>query len=377
MLKNNITAQRKTSFEVLRIISMIMIIFHHFAVHWWFSFSNEFSIPRLRWNLIAIWWKIWVDVFVLISWYFLIQRTEKLFDLKKILKLYWQIFFYSISIFIVFFFLKESSINWTELIKAIFPISTSSWWFVSTYFVLFLIHPFLNKFLLGLKQQTYKNFIIFSLILFSLIPTFLPFFWWWWNLLWFMVLYALSWYIKLYWINVNITAKQYFYLFCICFILTYLTSFIFTLLSTKFNFFNLWITYFYGQDKISILLISLFLFMIFEKKDIKYNKYINLIASSTFWIYLIHDSSYVREFLRTTTFKNATFQNSITLIPYSIIVVFWVFMICSMIDLARKFLIEKYYMKFINKNENKISNKISQSFYKLKSYFTSQSETFK
>ena len=94
--------------------------------------------------------------------------------------------------------------------------------------------------------------------------------------------------------------------------------------------------------------------MVFVKTPISTNKFINLISSTTFGIYLIHDDNYIRTFIWQILFKNFQYQTSIWLIPYSIGICLLVFIICSIIDLIRIKCLEKYYMKFVNKYSEKI-----------------------
>lgn len=90
------------------------------------------------------------------------------------------------------------------------------------------------------------------------------------------------------------------------------------------------------------------LFMGFVTLKMNYHKWINMIASATFGVYLIHDSSYIRYYLWTNIFKINQYQDSTFLILYSILVVFILYVSCTMIDLIRKKLVEKPYMLFVN-----------------------------
>ncbi|KAA9302211.1 acyltransferase family protein [Aerococcus sanguinicola] len=76
--------KRQTNIELLRIISIIMIIFHHFAVHGGFNWeATAITIPHFWYNFIVIGGKVGVNIFILISGYFLITKQDKLFDVKK------------------------------------------------------------------------------------------------------------------------------------------------------------------------------------------------------------------------------------------------------------------------------------------------------
>lgn len=108
-------------------------------------------------------------------------------------------------------------------------------------------------------------------------------------------------------------------------------------------------TYFYGMEKISVLLISLTLFMAFATLKIGYYKWVNTLASATFGVYLIHDSNIVRPFLWIDVFRNFQYQNSLLLIPYSILVVLFVYAVCTVIDLMRQRFLEKPFMRLVDR----------------------------
>lgn len=352
---------RQSSIELLRIIAMIMIVFHHFAVHGDFDWqSTGATIPHLWYNLIMMGGKIGVDVFVLISGYFLINSNGKIFNFKRILKFWGQVFFYSIGIYVVSCALGVSDFRIKSLIKAIFPITFSSWWFASTYFVLYIIHPFLNKFLHGLDKKSYQSLLVMLVILWSVIPTFTTFSYQSNSLLWFMTLYAIAGYAQLYGFNRKLTSKHYFVLWLIFSILTYALSVIFTLMGERWNIFLSYSTYFFGQEKVTVLLISLALFMCFATLEMNYHKWINVLASATFGVYLIHDNNILQPLLWGDVFNNAQYQDSLFLVPYSIIVVIIVYLICTIIDLIRRQIFEKYYMLLVNKYEDTILKPFSR-----------------
>ncbi len=270
--------KRESNFELLRIVAMLMIIFHHFAFHGDFNFeSTGITISRLWYNFIFMGGKVGVNIFVLISGYFLI--LSKGFDCKKMFKLVGQIFVYSI----LFFDTSGSTI------ANFFPILFSKWWFASTYFVLYLIHPFLNMFLNSLDKRAFQNMLLVFAFLWSIIPTFTTSQFQCNNLLWFVLLYAIAGYVRLYGFNEKYTVKTYFFLWVIFSLLTYFSSVILTIVDIKSDVFKpAYVTYFYGINTFSVLLISLTLFMTFAKLKINYNRWLNLLASTTFGIYHVN-----------------------------------------------------------------------------------------
>lgn len=341
---------RQTNIELLRIISMLMIVFHHFAVHGGFDWKTSYiTIPHFWYNFIVMGGHIGVNIFVLISGYFLITSSGKFLNFKKILRFWGQIFFYSISIFVIFSLLHVHDYGVKTFIKSVFPITFSSWWFASTYFVLYIIHPFLNIFLNSLNKKNYQILLMMLIIIWSVIPTFTTSGFQCNPLWWFVTLYAIAGYARRYGFNPAYTTKTYFILWGILSVLTYFSSVIFTVLGTRWKVFSTHTSYFYGEQTLPALLISITLFMAFVTLKIGYHGLVNKLATATFGVYLIHDSNIVRPFLWIDVFQNFQYQNSIFLIPYSIFVVIFVYIICTGIDLMRQHIFEKPFMFIVNR----------------------------
>ena len=340
---------RNTSIELLRIISMIMIMFHHFAYHGNFEWNfNEVTLPHLWYDFILMGGKVGVDIFVLISGYFLIENTEKLFQPKKLLKFWGQVVFYSIMTYLLSVMLRLNAFEIEQLIKVCLPITYPGWWFASTYFMLYLIHPFLNKLLHGLSKTEYQYLILMMVLCWSIIPTATTQLFESNSLLWFVTLYGIAGYVNLYGGNQKLQSKHYFSLYFMVLIITYTVSTTFLFLGTKKEEWSTHAIDFFEIERLPILLMAITLFMGFVTLKMNYHKWINMIASATFGVYLIHDSSYIRYYLWTNIFKINQYQDSTFLILYSILVVFILYVSCTMIDLIRKKLVEKPYMLFVN-----------------------------
>lgn len=352
-------ADRQSNIELLRIISIVMITFHHFACHGNFDWqSTGATIPHLWYNLILMGGKVGVDVFILISGYFLTNSNGPIFNFKRILKFWGQVFFYSIGIYVVSCIFGISDFGIKHFIETFFPITFSSWWFASAYFVLYIIHPFLNKLLHGLDKKAYQSLLIILVIMWSIIPTFTSSSYQSNSLLWFVTLYAIAGYVRIYGFNSKLTSKHYMILCAIFSVLTYASSVFFAIIGRDLFIFSEY--YFYNQNTVPVLLVSLSLFMSFATLKMKYHKWINIIASATFGVYLIHDNAIICPILWCKIFKNAQYQDSLYLIPYSIIVVAIVFIVCTIIDLIRKSVFEKPYMLLVNKYADKVLNPFSK-----------------
>ena len=357
------TMYRNSSIELLRIISMVMIMFHHFAYHGNFEWNyNEITIPHLWYNFILMGGKVGVNIFVLISGFFLIENTERLFQPKKLLKFWGQVVFYSITTYFLSIVLQINNFDIKQIIKICFPITYPGWWFASTYFMLYLIHPFLNKLLHNLNKNVYQYLILLVVLCWSIIPTLTTQLFESNSLLWFITLYVIAGYAKIYGFNERLKSKHYFFLFLIVLVCSYLISVSFLVLGTKRNELAVHAIDFFGMERFPILLMALFLFMTFAKLKIKYNKWINVIASATFGVYLIHDSSYIRYYIWWNIFKINQYQESLFLIPYSILVVFIIYVLCTGIEMVRKVLLERPYIIFVNKYVNLLINPLNKIY---------------
>lgn len=359
--QNNI--ERNSSFELLRILAIIMIVASHFSAHGEFSFPLGISINKGFMQLLSLGGKIGVNIFVLISGYFLIVSDS--FKLKKLVKLWFQIFFYSFSIYLIFLFIGGYPFKLDEFISSCFPIISNKYWFAGIYVILYLYIPYINKFLFSLDKNTYKKLLLTMFFCWSLIPTLTAQPMYGTDLIWFLFLYCFAAYIRLYFNNKE-TSKKYFLFAVVVCVLTFLSTIIFDGMGEYLNDMNFYATYLYGKEKIPIFLISLFLFLGFKNLDIKKSKVINVLASATFGVYLIHDNELVRDFLWNNFFKNSTYANSNLLMPYALCSIFIVYLGCTVIELIRVAILEKPFMRFLDKHEYKFENSKNRILKKLK-----------
>lgn len=346
---------RQSNIELLRIIAMLLIVAHHFSLYSGFDFSNDaVTINKLWIQFIKIGGKIGANVFVLISGYFLI--SAKSLKTNKVIKLWVQIFTYSSVIFALFIATGKEPFGIRELIKHLLPITFSQWWFVSAYFVLYLLSPYINIFLNSLDKKNYQRFLVLLTACWCIVPTLTGKSFESNNLLWFVYLYACAGYIRLYNPKTNVKGIIYILLSFLVTVLTFCSVIVFDVLGTKISFFRDNPTLFYGMQMLPILIISVLMFIGFKKISVRQSRIINLISSATFGVYLIHDAGYVRLFLWRTIFRSASYSDSNFLILYSFVVIATVFVICTFVELIRIYFLEKHYLSFIDSIAEKIDN---------------------
>ena len=147
---------RESSMELLRIISMSMIVILHFLSH---GIKPE-NLPGNLYYFLSPFFICGVNLFFLISGYFQVK-----YSIKGILRLGLLVFFFGlVNQFLLYYF--QGSLSVGNLIKLVlFPISGSPYWFLAVYFILIIISPILNSFIKLLSIPQYNKFlIVFSFI---------------------------------------------------------------------------------------------------------------------------------------------------------------------------------------------------------------------
>lgn len=156
-MKNfNLKKPRQSNIELLRIVSMLMIILWHINIG--FGGDKDLYVFSLG-NQINAFTVVGVNCFVLISGFFGIKFKSKTF-----INLLLQCLFYSfiISLFCHVLFGSHIDFKMTFL-----PISSNVWWFMTVYVMLYLSAPLLNK---ALDNMTFKELlnVLLSLVIINI-----------------------------------------------------------------------------------------------------------------------------------------------------------------------------------------------------------------
>lgn len=356
---------RKSNFELMRIISMVMIIYYHIILHGnillnskniYFTFTNE---------IIEFLIIVHVNLFMLLTGYF---QVDSKFKLSKVFSLLAQTIFYAIIIMIILSCLGLVSLNKVGIIREVFLLeNTGQYWFIKVYLLLYCLSPFINILINSLEQGRYKSLIFTSVLLICVLPYITG------NKGFFIndgftlynaiVMYLIGAYLKKYKIKdsyhfANMPKRKYqtvmliFYIFLALINYTlYKTSIQLAVSSPIFNeIFGNFVSCVFGYENPIIILQSICFFLFFESLDIKYNKIINRIAKLIFGVYLIHENFLLQPLL----YKMLKIDNgmiySFRFILYVIFIVLFIFIIGILIEFLR----QKFF-KFIY--DRKISHK--------------------
>ena len=163
-------AERNANVELLRIFSMLTIVAHHYAAFGFYAEELAFSRNKIFVDIFGMAGHVGVDLFVLISAYFMATAR---FRLKKLLMLMGNVWFYSLGITAVFLLTGLAAPGREVLKQAVFPLLTSCYWFASYYVLLMLFSPFLNAMTARLDRRSHGALCLLCVALCMLLPEFL------------------------------------------------------------------------------------------------------------------------------------------------------------------------------------------------------------
>lgn len=368
------TLDRNYSLDLLRILSMLMIQFLHICTHG--NADSIFYPGTINWYIMKFIYMVCVcsvNIFIMISGYFSVYKR---FNFKRLFRTCAAVWFYSWVCLIIVKAFGLCELTTNQLLTAIFPISYRQYWFATCYIVLSLLSPFLNKFLNHISRREYKGFLICLFVCMVLWHDFLPLS----NpmgvdngysVVWFIFLYCLAGYIRIYKDSYKFSFKK-------CVVVFFSTSvvmtFLFVVLTNVGHIipiieeFNL-AQYYNSYCSILTLFQALSLFLVFRDRELKNDilkKIIAFFAPLTFGVYLIHDNSIIRHILYTSIFGIDKLSDSTLSLIVVLFGIMASFVIYATFEFFRKLVFDKILQSpKIGQALDKIQNYIEYKIYRL------------
>lgn len=333
---------RVSNFELVRIISMLMIVCHHVLVH---------GVQQVVGNHNIVLWLLdnfvifGVNIFLLISGYFTIKPT-----IKKFISLMWICSFYKIFHLLFWTFVLDTPqpiLYWIAKPICV-PFSTGGW-FMDVFVLLFLISPIINKALNAMSKKEYVN----GLLILSAI-----------NIIWGWILgdpvnpvgYSLMHFAYIYYIGYGCRLLTENESSCNAsnrrkYIMILAASIVATMILTIMTFYMDLLVKLSAYNNPLIILSSVMIFMLLIQGCQFYNKRVNFVAASMLPVYLIHDQGGVAAWYM-ELFKDAFINYGLQIfIVIAIALIASLFVFTVTIDQIRKKsspFIEEYLCKCIN-----------------------------
>lgn len=340
-----IKRERNSTIELLRILCMLAVIAHHCIVHGGAMDMNPCANKYIA-SIILPLGKISFTCFVAISMWFLVDQQ---FKAVRFIRAWLEVLFYSFLMMFPTVALggQATTADW---LGSLLPIGGNSHGFAATYLAFYLLLPLLNKiakditkrqtlwclFVLGYIQIVGPVIAQFGLANLALHPFVSE-----------ITLFACCFFIALYlkrWapriaLNTLIMGSTAFAVWLIVFVLTVQSWRVggnWLIASSMFA---------AGENSVLYLLGGFSLFLCFNSLPQFHSRFINLVASTTFGVLLIHDHGFFRYVLWGRVVDTASWWYSNNYILLLTGWTFGLFITCSTIDFIRQRTLERPFMR--------------------------------
>lgn len=337
---------RNSSIELLRLVSMLMIVGFHYV---WCSNLDQSWLTTQDISLKKIVYEFiyggggWVGnfIFFAISVWFLADRTTSLrSDLRRVWIMERELLFWGILLFVVCVLLRQNgyyvgtSGDAAMLVKSVFPLSMELWWYPTSYAIFLLLFPFLNKGMRSLGKDLHRNLSIICLIIwgfFGMIPkvrfdliqqgVFV-------FIYWYILLTYYKWYMR------KLSKRGAWYLLGagiaveLIFIIAANIFYQLTDKMAKMQFFM------FTRWRLPAMMIGFAVFVLVSNVEF-HSKVVNVIAASSFGVYLIHYNPYIFSFWTHYVPAERVYVSKHAL-ALGLMVIVTVFVLCLVLDLMRQ-----------------------------------------
>lgn len=354
--------KRIVSIELLRIIAMMMVVMLHYL-------GKGGLLPELTGEITTNGYVAWamealcivaVNVYMLISGYVLVNSE---FKLRRLVELICQVLFYTIlveGIAIVAGLVELESITLNRVLELLFPFQMKHYWFMTAYVIMYLFSPILWAAVRQMEKKQLQNVIVLLLVFFSISKSVLPV-----ELmvdqegydaLWFICVYLVAAYIRLYGLPILEKSKLRGLLcyFVGCVGILGVTFFV-RAIYLKTGSLDHFIASAFHYNHILTLLAAVGLFYMFLNMkmpaDKKVSQVICKVAPYSLGVYLLHEHLEIRYLWPEWLGADAS-GNIVLFIVRCVIAVLIVYVIGTLVDMVRKCMftgLEKVLSKVIKK----------------------------
>lgn len=353
---------RNYNFDLLKIVSMLMII----ALHYFYRTGIADVAPFGSWSycfllLFESLSFVSVNCYALISGYFMAERKGRP---EKLVNLWFQVIFTSVACtaFTLLPQINAEDVSASTLLRTVFPVTGRHYWYITAYFVFYLLQPFLFWILQNINKKQHKILCLSLVAIYSLIKT-IAFFDDYsqseggYSAVWLIVLFFVAAYIKKY-DCFNKKPSHYFFLYLLLSLISFAGTVLHTFVSKKFLNGSGGGTIFLDYNSIFVFLASVFLFLCFKNLNIKKGfskKIIGFFAPRTLGVYLIHNHLILSGWLWKNVFCGVKYVNSYKLVIHYFLSIVIMFIACALLDYLRHLLFKVLH---INKLADLVTAKI-------------------
>ncbi len=334
VLKKDQSSGRNYGIDLLRIVSMVMIVtLHVLRQGGMLDAAQPGNLSYLAvWTAEALCIGA-VNLYALISGFVGVNSKGTRF--YKLASMWLQVELYCIISTVIIYCLQPEKLDPAMIVDRLFPVSTNRYWYFTAYFIMFFFTPIYNKLLNTLNQKQLKYLCCIIFIFASLWPTI-------WQIdlmelnrgysfLWLSLLYILGGSAN----KLRLHEKVNSWFMAAAYILLSLLGTAFRIASEELDFAvgdgNLLISYYSAN----IVAGTFCLFLAGANSKIKAKvpvKIIKTLSPLTFGVYIIHTSEYVWNYMIADAFADYMQLRARAMVLAVVATVLLIYLICSAID---------------------------------------------
>lgn len=347
--------KRQANFELLRVIAMLMIITLHYLDKGGIlpSPGDAFgAVGFISWLLEAFCVSA-VNVYVLLGAYFLVEQE---YDPMRAVRLWGQVLFYSVAIgavCVITGIVPVEELTLYKLLIYLMPVTQEHYWFATSYIMMLLFAPLMNRTLRELPEKIFRRAIVLLLVLFSVVssvlPVRLPIDRMGYDALWFLALYLIGAWLRLHGesvrIGTGVAAAGYAVVSGLIFVSMLVVNAFYQRTGSLLDFINRQ----YHYNGILCLAASVFLFFIFRNIRISEGRAADMIrraATVSFGVYLIHEHIDIRYFWPKLLGVQKYSGTPLFLFHWAVTILV-VYGVCGAVDLLRQYLKRKVWNRHL------------------------------
>lgn len=356
---------RNSSVEILRIVSMFLIVLSHCSFHSGFDAASCGTVNSFFVQLFTT-GNLGVDIFVIISGYFLCTSS---YSFKRVIRIILHTFMYSVLLYGICIVFGKAQVSPLNLIKAFLPITFKDYWFITAYVVLYIFSPYINLLLKKLSRKYFILFIAAMLLLWSVVPTFTSHDMYGNEAAKFLMLYCIGAYLRFFPESRLAQRRAAVLLIALSSAALVCTSAAKALIVND-GYFSILLDSFYGKSSVFVIGFSVGMFSLFAGFKKFSNSFINSISACTLGIYIIHENMFIKGIIWKDIVNAVQFSDKWFLPLYMLAASVAVYVVCVIIELIRISAVEPVIMKPVNKYYGAIRERIFRVIHALTRKFT-------
>ena len=349
--------QRNSNLELYRILTMLLIIAHHYVVNSGLTgvdgpiLNNLMAKRSLFLLMFGAFGKTGINCFVLITGYFMCKSQ---ITARKFVKLLGEVLFYGFLFNLIFWCSGYEPVTLKGLLLGVFPITSVAQNFTGCYLLFFLCIPFLNMLLRCLSQLQHLYLLAIFGFMYILMGT-VPFFYVSMNYVsWFAVLYFIAAYIRLYPVKIFERTAIWGVLTLLFIVLSLASVLAGAWISPQMGQ-SVYYTFVSDSNTMLAVLTGISSFLFFKNLKMPYSRFINTVSGTTFGVLLIHAANdAMRRWLWRDVLNNVGMYSSRYMPLHAIGSVLAIFVICSILDLLRIRFVEKPFLRLWDRHSDDI-----------------------